>query len=32
MQEKALVIIEWIIPFSLVGVIVVGTGWVMIFG
>ena len=32
MQKKALALIEWVIPFSLVGVIIVGTGWVLVFG
>jgi hypothetical protein len=32
MQKKALALIEWVIPFSLVGTIIVGTAWVMAFG
>jgi len=32
MQKKILVLIEWLIPFSLVGVIIVGTAWAMVFG
>lgn len=31
-MQKALAVIEWVIPFTLVGVIVAGTGWVLLFG
>ena len=32
MQKKALALIEWVIPLSLVGTIIVGTGWILLFG
>ena len=32
MQKKALALIEWMVPFTLVGVIIAGTGWVLVFG
>lgn len=32
MQNKALAVIEWVIPFSLVGMIVIGMAWVLAFG
>jgi len=32
MQKKALALIEWVVPFTLVGVIIAGTGWVLVFG
>ena len=32
MQNKALALVEWVIPFSLVGTIIAGTAWVLIFG
>ena len=31
-MRKALLVIEWVIPFTLVVVIVAGTGWVLLFG
>ena len=31
-MQKALAVIEWVIPFTLVGVIIAGTGWVLVFG
>jgi hypothetical protein len=31
-MQKAMLVIEWVIPFTLVGVIVAGTGWVLFFG
>ena len=31
-MQKASLVIEWMIPFTLVGVIVAGTGWVLLFG
>lgn len=32
MRTKALALIEWVISFSLVGTIIIGTGWVLLFG
>jgi hypothetical protein len=32
MQTKTLALIEWVIPFSLVGAIIVGSAWVLAFG
>ncbi len=32
MQQKALALIEWAIPCSIVGAIVAGTFWVLAFG
>jgi hypothetical protein len=32
MQTKALALIEWVIPFSLVGAIIIGSAWVLAFG
>lgn len=32
MQKKALAVIEWVVPFTLVGVIIAGAGWVLVFG
>ena len=32
MLKKAEALIEWVVPFSLVGMIVAGTGWVLLFG
>ncbi len=32
MLKKAETLVEWGIPFSLVGAIIVGTGWVLLFG
>ena len=32
MQKKALALVEWVIPFSLVGTIIAGTAWILIFG
>ncbi len=31
-MQKAILVIEWVIPFTLVGVIIAGTGWVFLFG
>jgi hypothetical protein len=32
MQKKALAVVEWVIPFSIVGTIIAGTLWVLAFG
>lgn len=32
MQKKALAVIEWVVPFTLVGVIIASAGWVLVFG
>lgn len=32
MPQKALVLIEWAVPCSIVGAIIVGTFWVLAFG
>jgi competence protein ComGC len=32
MKEKALTLIEWVIPLSIVTVIILGTGWVLAGG
>ena len=31
-MQKALALTEWVIPFSIVGTIIVGTAWVLAFG
>jgi hypothetical protein len=31
-MQKALAVIECVIPFTLVGVIIAGSGWVLLFG
>ena len=31
-MQKARALIEWVIPFSIVGTIIVGTAWVLAFG
>lgn len=32
MQKKALALLEWVIPVSLVGTIIVSLGWTLVFG
>ena len=31
-MQKALVLMEWMIPFGIAGAIIVGSGWVLVFG
>jgi len=30
-MQKALAVIEWVVPFTLVGVIIAGLSWVLLF-